>query len=167
MIPSALTLVATTLLAASQASPPAPEWEDPAVFAVGTEQSRATFVPYASREAALGGDRASSPYFRLLNGDWRFRWVKSPFAVPSGFEQPDYDDAGWDSLPVPSNWQVVGANENRPYDRPLFSNIKYPFKADPPHVPHDDNPTGLYRTRFEVPNEHADLGLNPGRAEWE
>ena len=151
MIPSALTLVATTLLATSQASPLAPEWEDPAVFAVGTEQPHATFVPYAAREAALSGDRTSSPYFRLLSGDWRFRWVKNPFAVPSGFEQPGYDDAGWDILPVPSNWQVVGANENRPYDRPLFSNIKYPFKADPPHVPHDANPTGLYRRRFEVP----------------
>ena len=45
---------------------------------------------------------------------------------------------------------MVGANENRPYDRPFFSNIKHPFKADPPHVPHDLNPVGLYRTSFEV-----------------
>ena len=79
--------------------------------------------------------------------------MKNPFVLPAGFEQPGYDDSGWDTMPVPSNWQVVGANENRPYDRPFFSNIKHPFKADPPHVPHDDNPVGLYRTRFEVPAE--------------
>ncbi|HYN04608.1 MAG TPA: glycoside hydrolase family 2 TIM barrel-domain containing protein, partial [Vicinamibacteria bacterium] len=137
------------------AAPPAakPEWEDPAVFAVGTERPRAGFVPHATREGALSRDRQRSPFFRLLNGRWRFRWVKSPGAVETGFEQPAYDDAAWDTLPVPSNWQVVGANENRPYDRPFFTNIKHPFKADPPHVPHDDNPVGLYRTRFEVPAE--------------
>jgi beta-galactosidase len=132
---------------------PAPEWEDPAAFAVGVERPRATFVPHATRAGALGHDPARSPYVRLLSGGWRFRWAKNPFAVPPGFEQPGYDDAGWDTLPVPSNWQVVGANENRPYDRPFFSNIKHPFPADPPRVPHDDNPVGLYRTRFEVPAE--------------
>jgi beta-galactosidase len=137
------------------AAPPAakPEWEDPAVFAVGTEKPRAAFVPHATREGALSRDRQRSPFFRLLNGRWRFRWVKSPLAVEAGFEQPAYDDAAWDTLPVPSNWQVVGANEGRPYDRPFFTNIKHPFKADPPRVPHDDNPVGLYRTRFEVPAE--------------
>jgi beta-galactosidase len=139
------------LLAASQLAWSAAEWEDPAIFAVGTEQPRAAFVPHATRESALSGERANSPNLLLLNGDWRFRWVRSPFEVRPGFEQPDYADADWDILPVPSNWQVVGANEGRPYDRPFFSNIKMPFKADPPHVPHDDNPVGLYRTHFEVP----------------
>ena len=117
------------------------------------ERPRATFIPYATREDALSRDRARSAYFRLLSGSWRFRWVENPFAVPAGFEQPGFDDGAWDTLPVPSNWQVVAANENRPYDRPFFTNIKHPFKADPPRVPHDKNPTGLYRTRFEVPGE--------------
>ena len=147
MIPSIC--VSVLLLAAPPAAKP--EWEDPAVFAVGTEKPRAGFVPHATREGALSRDRQRSPFFRLLNGSWRFRWVKSPQAVEAGFEQPAYDDAAWDTLPVPSNWQVVGANEGRPYDRPFFTNIKHPFPADPPRVPRDDNPTGLYRTRFEVP----------------
>ncbi len=123
------------------------------MFAVGTERPRATFIPYATREDALSRDRARSASFRLLSGSWRFRWVENPFAVPAGFEQPGFDDSAWDTLPVPSNWQVVAANENRPYDRPFFTNIKHPFEADPPRVPHDKNPTGLYRTRFEVPGE--------------
>ena len=136
---------------AAAAAPAPPEWEDPAVFAIGTERPRATFVPHASREAALTGDRTRSPHFRSLNGSWRFRWVRNPFEVPAGFERPAFDDASWDSLVVPSNWQVVGANEGRAYDKPFFSNIKHPFTADPPKVPHDENPVGLYRTRFDVP----------------
>jgi len=132
-------------------SPPAPEWEDPGIFAVGAEKPRAAFVPHADRGGALARDRTRSPYFRLLNGTWKFRWAKNPFSLPNGFESPAYDDADWDPMPVPSNWQVVGANEGRPYDRPFFTNIKHPFRADPPRVPHDDNPVGLYRTAFEVP----------------
>ena len=116
----------------------------------GTERPRATFVPYATREAAARATGPGRPYFRSLNGD---------VAVPLGEEplrrarrasrQPAFDDGAWDAMPVPSNWQVVGANEGRPYDRPFFTNIKHPFKADPPRVPHDDNPVGLYRTSFE------------------
>ena len=38
------------------------------------------------------------------------------------------------------------------YDPPVFTNIKHPFKADPPKVPEDYNPTGLYRTTFTIPD---------------
>ena len=124
-------LPALLLLASPQKPTAAPPWEDPAVFRVGTERPRATFVAFADRGAAIAGDPARSPFFQLLSGTWRFRWAKNPFVLPAGFEQPGYDDAGWDAMPVPSNWQVVGANENRPYDRPFFTNIKQPFKADP------------------------------------
>ena len=157
MIARSLPALPVILLLASIPPPPAPqaarapEWEDPAVFAVGAERPRVTFVPYATRTDAVARDPARSPYFRSLNGTWRFRWARNPFVVPAGFEAPAFDDGAWDPMPVPSNWQVVGANEGRPYDRPFFTNIKHPFKADPPRVPHDDNPVGLYRTSFELP----------------
>ncbi len=128
-----------------------PEWEDPAVFAIGMERPHATLIPFADRTGALTRDAARSPRVQVLNGTWKFRWVKNPFEAPAGFEAEAFDATGWDDLPVPSNWQVVGAREGRAYDKPFFSNIKHPFKADPPHVPHDDNPTGLYRTTFDVP----------------
>ncbi|KAL0866456.1 hypothetical protein Bca101_045574 [Brassica carinata] len=35
----------------------------------------------------------------------------------------------------PSNWQCHG------FDRPIYTNIVYPFPNDPPHVL-EDNPTG-------------------------
>jgi len=39
--------------------------------------------------------------------------------------QNDYDIRDWDNTNVPSNWQMKG------YDRPIYSNIIYPFKKDP------------------------------------
>lgn len=47
---------------------------------------------------------------------------------------------------VPSNWQMHG------FDRPIYTNVVYPFPLDPPFVP-VDNPTGCYRTDFVIPEE--------------
>ena len=49
---SLLALVSLTLAAASAFAASA-EWEDPRVFAIGTEKPHATLVPFADREAAL------------------------------------------------------------------------------------------------------------------
>lgn len=147
-----ISILAVALFLAAPASPAArPEWEDPSVAARGVLPPRASFVPHADRGSALTFERDRSAFVRSLNGQWRFRWLPNPGAAPAGFETAAHDDSAWDLLPVPSNWQVVGANEGRPYDKPVFSNIKHPFKADPPRVPHDDNPTGLYRVGFDVP----------------
>lgn len=47
---------------------------------------------------------------------------------------------------VPSNWQMHG------HDRPIYTNIVYPFPINPPFVP-SENPTGCYRKSFTVPSE--------------
>ncbi|MGA7203785.1 MAG: glycoside hydrolase family 2 TIM barrel-domain containing protein [Specibacter sp.] len=94
-----------------------------------------------------------------LNGDWRFRLLPAApgtagagSVLPSGetvegVAAESYDDAAWDTLPVPSHW-VMG--QDGKYGRPIYTNVQYPFPIDPPHVP-DANPTGDYRRRFEVP----------------
>ncbi|KAI3919831.1 hypothetical protein MKW98_001087, partial [Papaver atlanticum] len=46
----------------------------------------------------------------------------------------------------PSNWQMHGL------DRPIYTNIVYPFPLDLPKVP-AENPTGCYWTYFEIPEE--------------
>ncbi|XP_022139268.1 uncharacterized protein LOC111010223 isoform X2 [Momordica charantia] len=38
------------------------------------------------------------------------------------------------------------------FDKPIYTNVVYPFPVDPPHVP-EDNPTGCYRTYFHLPEE--------------
>ena len=90
--------------------------------------------------AAFGSDAAVLP----LDGSWRFRLVPRADAGTPGFEEIDFDDAGWDSLPVPSHWQLHG------HGAPAYTNVRYPFPVDPPHVP-DENPTGEYRRAFDLP----------------
>jgi beta-galactosidase len=145
-----LTAFATMALAAAALSQ-VPEWENPGVFDVGTEPPHASFIPCPDPETAAAFDPSLSPAVLSLDGTWKFRWCRNPFEVPAGFEAEAFDASAWDDLPVPSNWQVFGANHGRSYDPPVFSNIRHPFPADPPRVPHGDNPTGLYRREFELP----------------
>ena len=77
--------------------------------------------------------------------------MSHPSKVPGDFFQQNVNTSTWDDLPVPSNWQVVGAREGRPYDRPIFTNIKHPFPATPPRITSDTNAVGLYRTQFSLP----------------
>lgn len=90
---------------------------------------------------------------------WRFRWLP---AAPGGAvpvlgegESPeaiaadDFDDSGWDDLPVPSHWMLHGQGR---YGRPIYTNVQFPFPIDPPFVP-DANPTGDHRRRFALPAE--------------
>ena len=88
-----------------------------------------------------------------LNGDWKFRW--SPVAgLDDTAADPDFDDAAWDTIPVPSHWVLPGtsakAQQGR-YGQPIYTNVQYPFPIDPPHVP-DDNSTGDHRRTFEMPD---------------
>lgn len=123
-----------------------PDWENPAVFRVNNEPAHATLTPYADKESALKFDRKTSPFFKSLNGSWKFRYAKNLNEVPANFYSDSYNDNNWDNIEVPGNWQLQGK-----YDPPVFTNIKHPFKADPPRVPKDYNPTGLYRTSFSIP----------------
>ena len=88
--------------------------------------------------------RSCAPTRRALslNGDWAFR-LSERADVPLDFVDRDYDDSGWDRLPVPSHWQLHG------YGAPAYTNVRYPFPVDPPFVP-DENPTGDYRARVRA-----------------
>ncbi|KAK5826678.1 Beta-galactosidase [Gossypium arboreum] len=86
------------------------------------------------------------PFVKSLSGYWKFLLASNPAAVPKNFYESAFQDSDWETLPVPSNWQMHG------YDRPIYTNIVYPFPLDPPHVP-TDNPTGCYRTYFHIPKE--------------
>jgi beta-galactosidase len=83
---------------------------------------------------------------RSLNGLWRFR-LSPTVPVAEDFAAENFDDSGWDSLPVPSHWVLQGDGA---YGRPIYTNVQFPFPIDPPHVP-DENPTGDYRRHFDVP----------------
>ncbi|MCF2495489.1 glycoside hydrolase family 2 TIM barrel-domain containing protein [Dyadobacter chenhuakuii] len=128
-----------------------PEWQDPQVFGVNTEKPRADFIPYPDEKSALLMDKKASSA-RSLNGTWKFRWASHPSKAIPNFFDPNMQDAGWDNIPVPSNWQVTGAREGRKYDAPV-SNNKLAFKATPPRINADTNAVGMYRTTFTVSDD--------------
>jgi len=131
------------------------DWENPHVIGVNKEDGHSTLMPFPDEKTALSGRRENSPFFRSLNGKWRFRWVPNPAERPVGFHEPAFDVSGWDEIPVPANWQLHG------YGVPISTNIKHPFKVDPPRVTSDPprdftsyamrNPVGSYRRTFTIP----------------
>jgi beta-galactosidase len=80
----------------------------------------------------------------VLGGDWRFR-LSARADIPADVAARGYDDSAWETIPVPSMWQLAG------HGSPVYTNIRYPFPVDPPRVP-DENPTGDYRRRFRIPD---------------
>jgi beta-galactosidase len=122
-----------------------PDWEDPKIVQRSKEPAHVTLVPFADAPSALAGERQASPYFRLLNGNWKFHLATRPETAPAEFHQETFDDSGWREITVPGNWQLQDT-----WDIPIYCNVQYPFPANPPHVP-EENPTGCYRTTFEVP----------------
>jgi len=123
-----------------------PLWNNIAVTRVNREQPRATFVP-------LSGSGSPVPYRMSLNGSWGFRFAESPGARPQGFEAVDYDDAGWETIEVPSNVEMLG------YGEPIYLNIHYPFDPrltsdfDFPTIPSEGNGVSSYRRRFQIPDD--------------
>jgi len=140
-----LLLALATLLLTAAAQQELPDWENPQVVGINKEAPHATSLPFPDLQSALAGGREATPYFKLLNGDWKFHWVGKPDDKPADFYRTDYNDSGWETIPVPSCWEMFG------YGIPIYTNAAYPFPADPPLIPHNYNPVGSYRTDFEVP----------------
>ncbi|MEO1411301.1 MAG: glycoside hydrolase family 2 TIM barrel-domain containing protein [Bacteroidota bacterium] len=125
------------------------DWENPEVFRVGQEPPVATAFPYSSLTELLANSEVSDWYLSL-NGPWKFHWSPRPADRPIDFFRHDFDDQHWAEIPVPANWEMQG------YGIPIYVNARYPFPADPPRVPHDDNPVGSYRRRFTPPDSWRD-----------
>ena len=126
---------------------PHPYWEDPAVFAENREPPHASFTPFPTAPGAATGRPDDSPFRISLTGDWKFHWVPQPDQRPLDFFEPDFDASAWAEIPVPSNWEFEG------YGYPVYRDEFYSFPANPPFIPHDDNPVGSYRRSFEIPAE--------------
>ena len=120
-------------------------WEDPSVLDQNKRDAYAWSFPFRSIENAGVNSFDSSPYYYSLNGKWRFKWSLNPQNRPENFYNPDYTTNSWDIITVPSDWQMKG------YGTPIYTNVKYPFKMDPPNIPAEYNPVGSYVKYFEVP----------------
>ena len=126
------------------------DWENPEMFNQNREDPHATLISFPDEQSALEAIKANSPNYLSLDGTWRFNWVKSPDQRPFWFFKDDYDTRDWKDIEVPSNWQMKG------YDIPLYVNIGYPFKKNPPYIHHEWNPVGSYKRSFKVPSDWKD-----------
>lgn len=141
------------------------DWENEKIFAINKEDGHNTFYPYPSI-AALKKDsvfskpwlQPNSEFYKSLNGNWSFNWVANPAERPKDFFQEEFDVSSWDTIPVPSNWEMHG------YGTPIYTNFTYPFLNNPPLIQPQKsytnetevNPVGSYRRDFNLPENWRD-----------
>lgn len=99
-------------------------WENPSVTGIGKREPRTAF--YRDSVSKIS-----------LNGDWKFCYLDAPELSPEGFMNPGAGE-GWDTIDVPSVWQLRG------YDHMHYTDVLYLFPVNPPFVP-TENPTGIYK----------------------
>jgi beta-galactosidase len=123
------------------------DWENPAVNGINKEK------PHSY--GFFAEDKANNPLIKSLNGIWKFKWSPDPQSRPVDFYSEKFSTDSWDNILVPCNWELQG------FGIPVYSNIPYPFKSDPPRVMSEPpknftsylyrNPVGSYITTFNIP----------------
>jgi beta-galactosidase len=136
------------------------EWENEAIFGINKEKPHVPYIPFTTVNEAKSDStfikpwaRTTSSLYKLLNGMWKFNWVKQPNERLVDFYKADYDVSDWKEIPVPSNWEMRG------YGTPIYTNITYPYKNNPPFIQaqagytneKEPDPVGSYRREFTVP----------------
>ena len=121
-----------------------PHWQNPEVFEINKIQPHNISIPFDKQDESGKYYREHSNYYQSLNGDWQFKMTHSPLVEPADYTLPNSDDSQWNTIDVPSNWQLRG------YGQPIYTNQVHPFEVNPPIVPTDSNETGYYRTWFKV-----------------
>lgn len=144
-------------------------YKDFNVFEENKLPGRAYFIPFPSEtecaRAKLSERRYVSPKVRVLNGNWDFKYYRSNAELP---EQLDTEAVSFDTVQVPSCWQMLG------YEPPFYTNIRYPYPAMPPKIPVNEaagtygedingmgyevgqkqfNSIGVYRTFIDISEE--------------
>lgn len=121
------------------------EWENERFIDKNKEKAHASFLLYGNAAQARENDYSKSPYHQSLNGKWKFLYSENVAARVLRFFDPALNDGEWNEIDVPSNWEIKG------FGVPIYTNIRYPFPANPPYVDNDNNPVGTYRKRFTIP----------------
>lgn len=123
------------------------DWENPDINGINKELPHAYFF--------LSEEKSTNSLIRSLNGIWKFRWSPDHKLRPVDFYKEGYSLESWENILVPGNWELQG------FGVPIYTNVTYPFKVDPPKVTSEPekfftsyqqrNPVGSYVTTFTVP----------------
>ena len=137
-------------------------WEDETFFGENKENGRATYMPYASVAKMKADARYEFPWlapenaeYMSLNGEWNIKWVETIAERPGkdAFWGDDVDVSAWNKIKVPSCLEMEG------YGDPLYINVNYPFKNNPPLIEMKSgllNSVASYRRDFDVPANWGD-----------
>ena len=132
-------------------------WEDETFFGENKEAGHATYIPYSSVADMKADARYGTPWvdperaeYKSLNGTWKLYWSETIEARPgkADFWSDDADVSKWDEISVPSCLEMNG------YGDPLYINVNYPFKNNPPLIQMKDgllNSVASYRRNFDIP----------------
>ena len=125
------------------------KWENPEIVQINKEAPHATFMLYDKAADVVADDYSRSPYYKSLNGTWKFIYTDKVANRPTNFFANNFSDDSWKEIEVPSNWELKG------FGVPIYTNVTYPFPKNPPYVG-ADNPVGTYRKTFTVPQSWKD-----------
>lgn len=125
------------------------EWENPIKYESNKEKPHADFFIYKSPEDAITEEAELSPWYKSLNGNWKFTYSPDIKESEMDFYRTNLQDEDWKNITVPSNWELQGFGE------PIIRNIQYVFSKNPPYID-VENPVGTYRTVFTVPSGWED-----------
>jgi len=124
--------------------------ENTKVFELNQEAGHVPLVPYRSIDEAIKNSQSDAASFLSLDGTWKFHFANTPEGTPDNFFSENFNDRKWDTIHVPSNWEMQGFGD------PIFRNTKTPFTPNPPYIPREYNPTGSYRKTFIIPGSWKD-----------
>ncbi len=138
-------------------------WQNARIFQINREPMQAHMTPFVSEDAALKQlelpdvDRFEvnpSVVRRItLDGTWKFLFSKNESACPKDFYRSNFNVKKWKDIQVPGSWELQG------FDSPIYTDVSYPFPANPPYVPTDYNPVGAYVRYFSVPSSWKDMDI--------
>jgi len=116
-------LGAALAVAAGSATEPPPHGErEPADTTLREIDGTSVVFQYGAVVPDFGGWRRQEPTrsYRMLDGVWRFRFDPEGTGEDEGWQRPDHDDADWDSISVPSAWDLKDTPGFGDYDGSRF-----------------------------------------------
>ncbi len=113
-------------------------WQTQEVTSLNRLPSHSPLHSWRDEQSAKENRESASEI--CLDGTWLFALFDNPSMIPDAWpaELPNASE-----IQVPGNWQTQG------FDTPIYTNVKFPFRVDPPRVP-EANPTGCYRKSFDL-----------------
>lgn len=117
-------------------------WNDPAVIGIHKLPGRSSHRIFPDASAARAND--GNAWELSLDGTWDF-YAAGNLTEGERVATEAEGAVKWTDIKVPGHPELQG------HGFPHYTNIDMPFNEEPPFVPVDNNPTGVYRRKMKIP----------------